>query len=146
MDLRRTYLLDKEFQLKFVGFLLTLCGVVFLNFAVMIYFFFKKTDELAMTLHLYNAPHYAYFISHQKSFFIIESTVFLIGSMLIISFIGIRLSHRMAGMMWKVSRHLKNMIKGDYSKMLYLRKKDYFKWLADDLNVIQGRLKESNKK
>jgi signal transduction histidine kinase len=54
-------------------------------------------------------------------------------------------SHRIAGPMYRLHKHLQDMIKGDYKERLRFRKNDEFKHLADAINKIQDKLMENNK-
>jgi len=51
-------------------------------------------------------------------------------------------SHRLAGPVYHLEKHLDDMIAGNFSKELKFRKNDEFKQLADLINRLQNRLKD----
>jgi len=47
--------------------------------------------------------------------------------------------------MVSIVRHIQNLTSGDYSQDLHLRKSDELHFLADELNRLTGKLRESQK-
>ncbi|MFC2091870.1 hypothetical protein ACFLTD_03770 [Elusimicrobiota bacterium] len=51
-------------------------------------------------------------------------------------------SHRLAGPVYHLEKHLEEIINGNYNEKLMFRKHDEFKQLADIINKLQDSLKE----
>jgi hypothetical protein len=70
------------------------------------------------------------------------NAVYLAVSSGIFSLMAIGLTHRFVGPAFNMRRVLKGMIKGDYSKKIHLRKRDYLKDLAAEINNLRETLLE----
>lgn len=65
-------------------------------------------------------------------------------SIIIAGFAVFLYSHRLAGPVYHLNKHLKDIIAGNYDNNLSFRKKDEFKQLADTLNELQEKLKSGS--
>jgi signal transduction histidine kinase len=137
---RTRYLINKDFQLKFLGVLLISVTIVLANFLVVIFLLIRETNELAIKLNLYAAPHYYYFLTRQKSFIIKETVIFTIILFVGVCIVGILYSHRIAGMLYRLTRHIEELSKGKKLEPISFRKKDAFKGLANSINRLQEYL------
>jgi Skp family chaperone for outer membrane proteins len=70
------------------------------------------------------------------------NAVYLAVSSGIFSLMAIGLTHRFVGPAFNMRRVLKGMIKGDYSRKVHLRKRDYLKDLATEINTLREQLQE----
>ncbi len=70
------------------------------------------------------------------------NAVYLAVSSGIFSLMAIGLTHRFVGPAFNMRRVLKAMIKGDYRQKVHLRKRDYLKDLAAEINILREQLKE----
>jgi hypothetical protein len=70
------------------------------------------------------------------------NAVYLAVSSGIFSLMAIGLTHRFVGPAFNMRRVLKAMIKGDYSRKVHLRKRDYLKDLAAEVNTLRESLLE----
>jgi len=70
------------------------------------------------------------------------NAVYLAVSSGIFSLMAIGLTHRFVGPAFNMRRALKAMIKGDLSKKVHLRKRDYLKDLAAEINTLRDVLEE----
>lgn len=70
------------------------------------------------------------------------NAVYLAVSSGIFSLMAIGLTHRFVGPAFNMRRVLKSMIKGDYSRKVHLRKRDYLKDLAAEVNTLRESLLE----
>ncbi len=57
--------------------------------------------------------------------------------------VGILISHRIAGPIYRLGTYIDQLITGDYSSGLVLRKKDELKGLAHKLSLLRGKLKKN---
>ena len=60
----------------------------------------------------------------------------------IFSLMAIGLTHRFVGPAFNMRRAVKAMIKGDLSNKIHLRKRDYLKDLANEINTLRDVLEE----
>jgi len=58
--------------------------------------------------------------------------------------IGVVLSHRIAGPVYRIGKYVESLMSGDYSHSLVLRKNDEFKSLAVTLSRLCRKLKEDD--
>lgn len=70
------------------------------------------------------------------------NAVYLAVSSGIFSLMAIGLTHRFVGPAFNMRRVLKAMIKGDYRQKVHLRKRDYLKDLATEINTLREQLME----
>lgn len=56
------------------------------------------------------------------------------------------LSHRLLGPLVPIRRQLQELIAGNYSGKISLRKKDELQLVAEDLNILTSRLREEHEK
>ncbi|MFH1415573.1 MAG: HAMP domain-containing protein [Elusimicrobiota bacterium] len=54
-------------------------------------------------------------------------------------------SHRLAGPLYHLEKHIESMIEGNYAEKISFRRKDEFKRLADNINKLQETLKDSTR-
>ena len=148
MKKRTQYLLDKQFQIKLA------CRVLLLIvFAVLISGIFayriSMNLEKSSKVQLYGMADAldgeTYKISRAGVVKpVIIKAIATSGALSIfITFIAVFIySHRFAGPVHHLNKHLKEMIAGNYENELKFRKKDEFKQLADTINELQQKLKK----
>jgi methyl-accepting chemotaxis protein len=75
-----------------------------------------------------------------------QANITLLIRLLLISpifvFIGIILSHRIAGPIYRIGKYIESLMQGDYARGLTLRKKDEFKILAHKMTQLCYKLRE----
>ncbi len=60
--------------------------------------------------------------------------------------IGVVLSHRIAGPVYRIGTYIDSLVRGDYSESLTLRKKDELKELAKKMTQLCHKLREDAEK
>lgn len=128
---RKRYLVIKEFQLKYVGMILLL---VFLTGALCSYVVYY-TAMLLMGGRLADV----YPQGRLVSIVSMVNTRILLSLILVsplVAVIGIFVSHRIAGPLFRMERFLNGMAAGDFSSWLTLRKKDELIALANGINRV----------
>ena len=145
---RKQYMVDKKFQTRMVVMivLLVVTSVVLsglLSFAVAHHLESKNSRKI-----------YGARIESQDEFVLVERLMILrpiilryllisgVLSMILASISVFYYSHRLAGPIYRLERHLRMMIDGNYGRPLRFRKNDEFKQLADVINQLQDKLKE----
>lgn len=151
MKKRKKYLIDRKFQSKMV---ITVC------FLVIAAIFIAGLLSFNLALYLENRESsmkiYGARLESQDEIVLLERMLvvkpiifryLLIGGIFSIIIMAITLvyySHRLAGPVYHLKKHLEEMIKGNYNEKLHFRKNDEFKHLADTINKLQDKLKESS--
>ena len=59
---------------------------------------------------------------------------------------GFALSSRLAGPIARVEREVAQIVKGEYSKRIKVRKKDDLKSIADGINILLDKIQELQKR
>jgi len=137
---RRHYLVEKRFQLKFAGMIIAFMFFVAVFSSLIIYYniWMILGEKLANVYPqgrleaILKTANYNLFIR----ILMITPLVF---------FLAIVLSHRIAGPIQRFKLTLDEVIKGDYSKRLHLRKTDELKDAADSVNKLIELLERKSK-
>ncbi len=136
---RRNYLINKDFQLRYVGKIIF--GIMIMAFVVAMTVYYTTWArimdafyELADVARQY-AP---LFISTNFSLIIL-----LVVFMAVAAVLAVFISHKIAGPMFRFERSLEAIAKGDLHFQVNLRKSDEFKYLAEKINdmILQLRTK-----
>lgn len=133
---RKQYLISRRFQLKYVGLILAL---MFLTAALCSYVVYYST-MLLMGEKLANVYPQGRLMAivNAVNFRILLSMVF-ISPMIVV--IGILLSHKIAGPVFRMEKVLDNMSKGDLRANIVLRKGDEMATLAEAINKVTDSIK-----
>ncbi len=133
---RRTiYVVDREFQFRF----LTNWIFMTLAFIALIIVVVVAGAHLLQGVSTQQAFSTLSFMLKMNGLFVILLTVFM-------GLYTILLSHRVAGPAYRVSQCLKKMIVGSYDFTVTLRKKDYLKDVAADMNLLLVDLRKRQAK
>ncbi len=134
---RRKYLVSHKFQLRFAGVILLFMVAIASVSALTIYYYIWMLlgDKLA---NVYPQARLAGILR--------SANIKLILNMLLISpfvvLASIILSHRIAGPVYRLKKTLKEVINGNYSQRIHLRKKDELKDLASTINSVINELEK----
>ena len=137
---RKKYFINRELQGKFIFnyfILLTLGSLLFVGI-----FSFFSSNTLSISyenyhLHLGTTPGILFkkILSTQWLFIVVGG--------ILVCFITLRLTHRVAGPFYRFEKALDEMIGGDISRTVALREKDEGKELAEKINQFNSRLSEN---
>jgi len=86
------------------------------------------------------SPQDASALEKNKQTLIILLAVWQTGYILLVFILSIFFSHRIAGPIFKLTKFLKNSRKGGKPEVLYFRKNDYFKEVADEYNATMDSI------
>ena len=142
---RKVLLINKEFQLKFVGFFMAILTAGGLSLLGAINLFFSKFRGLGEALNL--PPNHVFFtfVASQQSQL---NTVLLLslGVWLLLSFIGgLWLSNRVAGPIWRLCNSIDEQIATQKREPLTIRKGDFFQELPEKFNAYAEWIAKSQK-
>src|SRR3989338_650465 len=135
---RRQYLVAKKFQLKYVGLILLL---MFLTAALCSYVIYY-TSMLLLGEKLANVYPQGRLVSIVKivNFRILLSLILITP---LVTIIGIFLSHRIAGPIYRMENFMANLAGGNLAPHLILREKDELIMLANGINRVVDSLRET---
>jgi len=135
---RTQYFVAKKFQLKYVGMILAL---MFLTAAMCSYVIYY-TLMILLGEKLANVYPQGRLVAIVKTVnFRILLSLLLITPM--VTLIGVFLSHRIAGPIYRMERFMANLSAGNLTSKLILRKKDELMTLADGLNALSDQLRDN---
>ena len=135
---RKQYLVAKKFQLKYVALILLL---IFLTAALCSYVVYY-TSMLLLGEKLANVYPQGRLVHIVKTVnFRILLSLILVSPL--VAVIGIFLSHRIAGPIYRMEKFLAGIAQGNLASQLTLRRKDELATLADGINYLVGSLKEA---
>ncbi|MDQ7779019.1 MAG: hypothetical protein RDV41_04845 [Planctomycetota bacterium] len=134
-DRRRVYLIDREFQFKFLstwllmtlGFIVVIIAVMFVGARLVR----ELSSEAAMLERLSEMLRY-------NAGAIVLITILL-------ALYTVFLSHRIAGPAYRIEKCLERMAAGDYYFTVTLRKNDYLTGVAEAVNTTVRKLAERHK-
>lgn len=132
---RRRLIIQKEFQLKYVGVIL---AVMFLSAVISGYTIYYNSWVL-LGSKLANIYPQGRLVQIFKSVNIRLAVSMFFVAVLCVG-VGIITSHRIAGPVYRMIRFLGSVTNGDYSQRLRLRKKDELKDLAEAINKLVDKL------
>jgi len=132
---RRIYLINKDFQIRFIIYTAIIALITIVTFYGMVYFFFDELLQIGIKSGFPAGHIYFKFIADNKHdmmnvyFPIASITVFII---IIIS--GTFFSHKIAGPIYRMNTYLRSLSLETLTSPLSFRKKDFFQELAKSYN------------
>lgn len=142
---RTRYFINPKFQTRCI---LNSVGSAALAISVFLaanVYFFWKLKKMGVDLGLKADSPFFQFIGQQeqKLFFI-----FAVAAAVTFVFLTVRailFSHKIAGPLYKLHRHMKGIAEGQAATPVQFREKDFFPELADAFNAQLGRIDETKK-
>lgn len=135
----KNYLINKNFQLRLISYFAGLFVVTTITLYAASFLFFWRLKSKALAIGIPDNHVFFKFLSNQKYdldiFFISVSLV----NFVILILVGLSISHRIAGPLFKLTRYLKEFSKD--SGEFKLRDKDFFKELEPVVNDLREKTK-----
>ncbi|SMF59832.1 hypothetical protein [Pseudobacteriovorax antillogorgiicola] len=138
---RRKYLINRGFQIRFIAYTIGIALAVILTVFLTSNYFFWAFAERGKSLGLDESHVFYVFLGQQQSFMnqlLVGLSVFYF---FLLSGFGLVLSHRVAGPMHRLNRHMLSVAKGEVTSPLSFRKNDYFQELSLSYNAQYEYLK-----
>lgn len=139
---RKVFLINPRLQYSFLGFSLLMSLVSIAVFYLATLYLFWNFEQTGYSVGIPEGHIFFRFISDQRS---LMNTILLIAApviTLITCYIGIKLSHRVAGPIYNMTKHLEKLNKTGEIKEVKFRENDYFSELESEFNKF---IKSSNK-
>lgn len=142
---RKTYLINKSFQLKFCLFLMIPILLSQLIFWICIEYFFHKMIMLGQTSNLPAGHPFYSFISVQKNDLTLIVLLASIALAVIIFVWGILLSHRISGPLYHLKKYMDEAdIETVRTRPLKFRKGDFFHEIPESFNKFIKKIIDKN--
>lgn len=139
---RKIYLINPSFQYRLSFFASILVFVTGLIYPFTIYILLSAISaNFAL-----NNPEIASYYTEKRDLLILLLIGLHLGFSILTFFMCIFFSHRIAGPLYKMQKHLRAIREGLNPGNLFFRKGDYFQDVADDLNATIDVLEDSYKK
>lgn len=129
---RRNYLINKEFQFRYIGRILF--GILLM--ALVIAFTVYYTTWARIMDAFYNIPQIA--AQYAQLFASVNGTLLLvlIGFLAVTAVFSVFISHAIAGPIYRFQKAMESLAAGDLTLRIGLRKHDEFKTLASSINQV----------
>ena len=141
---RRRYLVNRKLQMQFSWLLVIQLAIPTVILGIFLYIVNKmylSTIQRLVGSSVISDP----YIQSILNFSVLAIAVFLLASSMLLIFLGIRLSHHIAGPLYKLEQTLDKLAKGEKVKPLVFRKTDIIDSLAEKFNAIAERLDQLKK-
>jgi len=135
---QRTYLIDKSFQLRYVGSVLLLSTVITMLLG---YFVYDKAREATEIMNITN-PELAEMVAWADAKLLIYLGLFVLVQALSVTFVGVMMTHRIAGPVFRLRRNLSDLASGHLKEVGQLRKRDELQALIEPMNDLVNALRE----
>jgi len=137
---RRNYLINPNFQWKMIRWMTILSIATSFIYFISNFVFFSNLKALGVSQHLsVNSLYFKFINQQQYRMNLIFLITTLIAIVIIVGF-GIYSSHRIAGPIYRMCKHLKESDPKDFSSVKF-RKNDFFPELADSFNDFHQKWK-----
>lgn len=140
---RKVFLINPKLQYSFLGFSLLMSLLSIAVFYLATLYLFWNFEQTGYSVGIPEGHIFYRFIADQRS---LMNTILLIAAPVITfitCYIGIKLSHRVAGPVYRMTRHLELLNKDNEIKEVKFRENDYFLEMQDEFNKFVKSLKKS---
>ena len=142
---RKNFLINPKFQLSFMGYTIGISMITIGFFYAADAYFFWKFGQLGQGLGLPSNHVFFQFLDEQRS---TKNFYYGIASGVAVTFLavwGMLLSHRVAGPLYRLSKHASLVAMGGTRSDVRFRKGDFFQEVADAYNAQMKRYREEVK-
>ncbi len=141
---RKKFLLDKSFQLTVIGYFLIVAFITAAIHFAFVQLMFKGFLSEGIRLGLPEGHAYFSFIKMQQGEFIWYSLISTGLLTIVLSLMGLFLSHRIVGPIYKMRKYMKKEAGSSERPPLEFRKRDFFIGLAADFNDYTRSIEEKS--
>ena len=131
---RHIYMINKNFQIKFIIYTLLIALFTIAAFYGMLHFFFQESIELGVKAGFPEGHVYYRFIDDSRA----DMNVYFLISSIFVFFVivvsGVFFSHRIAGPIYRLNMYLRSITPETLASTINFRKLDFFQDLAISYN------------
>ena len=137
---RTEYLINPRFQLSFLTLLLPIMILTISIFFLANHYFFEEYRKTALAIGLQSNHLFFQFLDQQQRELHWAFSIAGFVSILLLSVGGLLLSHRVAGPLYRLWRHIRDVTAGKTHTFVSFRKGDFFHDLADAYNDVLKKI------
>ena len=144
---RSIFIINRPFQLKYALLLTLSSGFIAVLFSIHIVYFCNQYFKIFLpNLNLNDNPALRSFIYGEQLRISIYLIVLILLLMVFMFFMGVVITHKIAGPMLVLKRKMMDIASGDFSARIRLRRNDEFKDMQDSFNEMADALERKKKK
>lgn len=137
MKLRRQYMINQDFQFRYIGLLVALACVVSLVFVLATKYYLETSLSPIIESGLLTSPLANQLIEIEKNFLNKKLLILFLTLISTITLAGIFITHRIAGPLYALERRMKQIAQeGIESSEFRIRRTDEFQELAESFNMM----------
>jgi hypothetical protein len=133
---RRQYLINPKFQVTLIAFFTVLAVIAIVVFYAENLFLFSKFSGGGEAEDALNDPVIMEIIQEEQDRMRVIFSVTSLAVLFIMTFGGLVLSNRVAGPLYRMERHIRDIINGETKRKLRFREHDFFPELAEIYNEM----------
>jgi hypothetical protein len=141
---RKIILINPEFQLKIIATIVSFFLFIVSIFYTVNWYFFYQLRQNGIKAGIPLESEYFTFIANSSRHFGIFFFSMAFLSVFIIYYFGLRLSHRIAGPIFKINKTIDEVLKNKKTILIHLREDDYFHDHADKINELLKSIEKSD--
>ena len=135
----KNYLLNPRFQLKLLSYFVGLFFLTTISLYSISFLFFWRLKQKALNVGIPNGHIFFRFIDNQKADLDLLFIALVVFNFLLLIGTGFIVSHRIAGPIYKLKKHLGEMNRDSHN--FKLREKDFFKELEPLVDGLKEKMK-----
>ncbi len=132
---RKTLLINPKFQLQYMGWSATMAVITMIIFQLAHLWFFRNLKEMAVQAGVPPQHFFFQFIRDRQSEMNWITCITCVLVFVVISVIGLVLSHRIAGPMYRLKKHFETIADSGVHTPVQFREGDYFQEVATAYNL-----------
>jgi nitrogen fixation/metabolism regulation signal transduction histidine kinase len=143
---RRKYIINPKFQYFMLGFALFQSLITSAVLFALNYHFFHKFKIMGQQANIPENHIYFQFLNEQQAYF--GKAIFVVYGVIgifLLTTVTV-LSHRVAGPLYRLTKHMKDISEGKELNDVHFRTNDFFPELADTFNRMSSKLKEEDRR
>ncbi len=139
---RKIYLIDPKFQLRMSIYI---CFFVFISSLIYPFTIYDLISQF-MQFAAHYAPDLSKTMASKRQSLILILALWQLGFTTLVFIIGIFFTHKIAGPIFKMKKHLRMIREGQVTEDLHFRKGDHFQDLAVEFNKTMHKIRDEYKK
>lgn len=143
---RKVFLINPKFQLTFMAYMGGLAVATLVIFLGSIMYFFADWKDMGRALGLPADHVFFQFMAEQQAHMFKVFGFTSLGILLAVAGIGLWVSHRVAGPLYRLRKHMNAVAQGKKVGEVSFRKRDFFPELAEEYNHQYAYLKKGTKR
>ena len=136
---RRSWLINPKFQFQIIAYGMAIAGFALTLNLIAVRFFFQRSRETLVQASLPASHPIFDFLAQQERLMSLEFLAIVCFTVVFSFVLGVFLSHRVAGPMYRLRKHFEGISHGKHVAKVKFRDNDFFKDVADAYNDSLGK-------